>query len=61
MPESLEDLKNKIKRAVRGVRVETCGRMVREALRRACVCLERKGAHIEHVLYIEDVSVSVSF
>lgn len=50
MPETLEDLKRKIKTAIRGIRVETCGRVVREALHRACVCLERNGAHFEHVL-----------
>lgn len=49
-PESLEDLKSKIKMAARRIHVETCNRVVRELVRRASVCIERNGTHFEHLL-----------
>ena len=50
-PKTIEDLKKAVSSAVRRVRPETCRAAVESAQRRAALCLEREGAHLEHVIH----------
>ena len=49
-PGTIEELKEVVTSAVRRVRPETCRAALESARRRAALCLERKGAQLEHVL-----------
>lgn len=49
-PKTLPDLKKAIRRVARGITRETCSRVIAEVAKRAELCLQRNGGHIEHVL-----------
>lgn len=49
-PRTTDDLKRAVSSAVRRVRPEICRAAVESARRRAELCVEREGAHLEHVL-----------
>ena len=49
-PKTIQELKAAVTRAVRRVRPETCGAAVEAAQRRAALCLERGGGHLENVM-----------
>ena len=49
-PKTIEDLKKAVRSAVRQVRPDTCRAAVESAQRRAALCLEREGDHLEHII-----------
>ena len=49
-PRNVPQLKEAITRAFREISEEMCGRVIRSVLKRAELCLARKGEHFEHVL-----------
>ena len=49
-PKTIGDLKKAVRSAVRQVRPDTCRAAVESAQRRAALCLEREGDHLEHII-----------
>lgn len=49
-PKTTEDLKKAVRSAVRQVRPDTCRAAIESAQRRAALCLEREGDHLEHII-----------
>ena len=48
-PQSIPDLKAAITAAIRAIPREECGRVIENFARRIQVCLQRRGAHFEHI------------
>ena len=48
-PQSIPDLKAAITTAIRAIPREECGRVIENFARRIQVCLQRRGAHFEHI------------
>lgn len=49
-PETLEELKNAIEREIKRIPAVTCARVMEEMKKRATLCVQRNGSHLEHVL-----------
>ena len=48
-PQSIPDLKAAITAAIRAIPREECGRVIKNFSRRIQMCLQRRGAHFEHI------------
>ena len=48
-PHTIPDLKAAIKAAIRAIPREECGRVIENFARRIQMCLQRRGAHLEHI------------
>ena len=48
--ETLADLKNSIRKQIRLIKPDLCERVSQEVLKRADVCVSRKGSYVENVL-----------
>jgi len=48
-PKTIPDLKAAITAAIRAIRREECGRVIENFARRIQMCLQRRGAHLEHI------------
>jgi len=48
-PQTIPDLKAAIIAAVRAIPREECGRVIENFARRIQMCLQRRGAHLEHI------------
>ena len=49
-PQTIPDLKAAITAAIRAIPTEECGRVIDNFARRIQVCLQRRGAHLEHIV-----------
>ena len=49
-PQTIADLKTAISATVQAIPREECGRVIANFARRARVCLQRRGGHLEHIL-----------
>ena len=48
-PQTIPDLKAAITAPIRAIPRETCGRVIENFARRIQMCLQRRGAHLEHI------------
>jgi len=48
-PQTIPDLKVAITAAIRAILREECGRVIENFARRIQMCLQRRGAHLEHI------------
>ena len=48
-PQTIPDLKAAITAAIRAIPREVCGRVIESFARRIQMCLQRRGAHLEHI------------
>ena len=48
-PQTIPDLKAAITAAIRAIPREECGRVIQNFARRIQMCLQRQGAHLEHI------------
>ena len=48
-PQTIPDLKAAITAAIRAIPREECGRVIKSFARRIQMCLQRRGAHLEHI------------
>jgi len=48
-PQTIPDLKAAITAAIRAIPREECGRVIENFARRIQICLQRRGAHLEHI------------
>ena len=48
-PQTIPDLKAAITAAIKAIPREECGRVIENFARRIQVCLQRRGAHLEHI------------
>jgi len=48
-PQTIPDLKAAITAAIRAMPREECGRVIENFARRIQMCLQRRGAHLEHI------------
>jgi len=49
-PQTIPDLKAAITAAIRAIPREECGRVIKNVARRIPMYLQRRGAHLEHIL-----------
>ena len=49
-PQTIPELKDSIAAAVNAISKEECRRVIENFARRVQVCLQRQGAHLEHIL-----------
>jgi len=50
-PQTIPDLKAAITAAIRPIPREECGRVIENFARRIQMCLQRRGAHLEHIFW----------
>jgi len=50
-PQTIPDLKAAITAAIRAIPMEECGRVIKNFARRIQMCLQRRGAHLEHIFW----------
>ena len=50
-PKSLQELQNNIRSEVRKISLETCRAAINAVQRRAALCLQRNGGHMENMLH----------
>ena len=48
-PQTIPDLKAAITSAIRAIPREECGRVIETFARRILMCLQSRGAHLEHI------------
>jgi len=51
-PQTLPDLKAAITAAIRAIPREECGRVIENFARQTQMCLQRRGAHLEHIFWV---------